>query len=242
MNTLQKTVIYFKMFAKEMLRKPSRKIFFGAVRYFPSWRRSLLNDKNSVSDSMPWLAFAAIDFLRKIIRPEMSVFEYGSGGSTLFWSQHVRNVVSIEHEQSWYNRMKNELLNRQIKNVQYVLSEAEQDESTAKGDFRDPEQYASSDSQFARNSFKSYVRQIERFSNQSFDIIIVDGRARPSCILHSIDKVKKGGYLIIDNTEREYYLSPFTFALSGWKVWKFYGPVPYSHNFSETTIIQKPLT
>ena len=138
--------------------------------------------------------------------------------------------------------MKDELLRRDIENVQYVLSEAEQDRSAAKSDFRDPEQYASSDPQFTGNSFQSYARQIERFTNQSFDIIIVDGRARPSCILHSIDKLKKGGYLIIDNTEREYYLSPFIFAFSKWKVWKFYGPVPYSYNFSETTIFQKPLT
>jgi hypothetical protein len=239
MNTLQKTVIYFKMFAKAMLRNPSWKTFSGAIRYFPSWHRHLLNDKNSVSDSMPWLAFGAIDFFKKIIRPEMSVFEYGSGGSTLFWSKHVRNVVSIEHEQSWYSRMKDELLSRQIKNVQYVLSEPEDDRSLTKIDFTDPEQYASSDPQFHGRSFKCYAKQIERFPNQSFDVIIVDGRARPSCILHSIDKLKKGGYLIIDNTERKYYLSPFTFALSKWKAWKFYGPVPYSYNFSETTIYQK---
>jgi len=240
MNTIRKTVIYFKMFTKAILRKPSLETFLGGIKYFSSWHRHLLDDRNSVSDSMPWLTFGAIDFLKKIIHPQMSVFEYGSGGSTLFWTQHVSNVVSIEHERSWYNRMKDEISSRQIKNVQYVLSEAEQDSGAVRANFKVPEHYASSDPRFTGNIFKSYAKQIERFTNQSFDIIIVDGRARPSCILHSIDKLKNGGYLIIDNTERKYYLSPFTFALSKWKVWKFYGPVPYSYNFSETTIFQKP--
>ena len=40
-------------------------------------------------------------------------------------------------------------------------------------------------------------------------------------------------------SERKYYLAPFTFAKSHWKVWKFYGPVPYSYHFSETTIMQR---
>lgn len=38
-----------------------------------------------------------------------------------------------------------------------------------------------------------------------FDIIIVDGRDRVKCIESSIPKLKSGGWLILDNSERTYY-------------------------------------
>ncbi|MCX7013966.1 MAG: hypothetical protein NTW86_15675 [Candidatus Sumerlaeota bacterium] len=36
----------------------------------------------------------------------MAVFEYGSGNSTLWWSQQVSRVVSYEHDRDWYNSLK----------------------------------------------------------------------------------------------------------------------------------------
>ena len=83
------------------------------------------------------------------------------------------------------------------------------------------------------------MKQIDQYPDEYFHIVVVDGRARPSCISHALKKVKKGGYLIVDNSERDYYLVPFMFKKPYWRVWKFYGPVPYIYHFSETTIIKK---
>lgn len=47
---------------------------------------------------------------------------------------------------------------------------------------------------------------IKKFPDNYFDIVLVDGRSRPSCLFHSLNKVKKGGLLVLDNAEREYYL------------------------------------
>jgi predicted O-methyltransferase YrrM len=35
----------------------------------------------------------------------MSVFEYGCGASTLWWAAKVKEVISIEHDREWYERM-----------------------------------------------------------------------------------------------------------------------------------------
>ncbi len=239
MNTLQKSAIYLKMSIKAMMHNPSFHTINGSIKYFPGWLKHLTDRKNSVSDNMPWLAFGAIDFIKSIVRTNMSVFEYGSGGSTLFWSLHVKSVVSVEHEPSWYVKMASEFSKKQIGNVEYILAEAEDDKMFETKSFLNPGDYISADNHFKGKSFEGYVKQIDRFPDQSFDLIIIDGRARPSCIAHSLTKLKQGGYLVVDNSEREYYLSPFTINRQDWNVWKFYGPVPYNYNFSETSIFQK---
>jgi outer membrane receptor protein involved in Fe transport len=35
----------------------------------------------------------------------MTVFEYGSGNSTFWWSQNVSSVVSYEHDSEWYSSL-----------------------------------------------------------------------------------------------------------------------------------------
>lgn len=55
----------------------------------------------------PWWSRTAIDLIQKNLTKDFAVFEWGSGNSTLFWSQYVGSVVSIEHDPEWYERMKN---------------------------------------------------------------------------------------------------------------------------------------
>jgi hypothetical protein len=53
--------------------------------------------------------------------------------------------------------------------------------------------------------------------------------------------VKKGGYLIVDNTDRSYYLAPFPELQdpSKWKKTEFQGPVFFQHAFSKTSFFKK---
>lgn len=167
------------------------------------------------------------------------VFEYGSGGSTIFWAKHCKMVVSVEHDLDWYQKMKNEISRLDLANIEYVLAQAAPGDLPGIMDIGNPDAYASSDPQFHKKNFESYAKTIDKYPDQSFDIIIVDGRARPSCIKHALPKLRSNGFLIVDNSEREYYLKPFTFPASHWEIRKFAGPVPYVLNFSETTILKK---
>jgi predicted O-methyltransferase YrrM len=64
---------------------------------------------------IPWYTYAATDYLVKMIRNDMSVFEYGSGSSTLWWALRVERVVSVEHDPKWYR-----LIGKQLpSNVEY---------------------------------------------------------------------------------------------------------------------------
>ena len=237
--SFDKTMIYFRMSAKTFLRHPNGLVISSIMQDFPAWRAHLQDGRNPVDDKMPWICFSAIRFIRKIVRPDMNVFEYGSGGSTLYWATHVHKIVSVEHDPLWFKKMIGELDKQGINNVDYILSEPMPDPAFMAKNYAEPDDYISSDPAYEGKSFQSYAKTIDKFHNEEFDVIVVDGRARPSCIKHAIGKLKKNGYLIIDNSERKYYLRPFSVDSSSWEIRKFAGPVPYTINFSETTILKK---
>jgi hypothetical protein len=66
--------------------------------------------------AVPWYTYSAIAFLEGKVDPAMSVFEYGSGNSTIWWSRRVANVVSCEHDREWFESTKQKLL----ANVEYL--------------------------------------------------------------------------------------------------------------------------
>jgi hypothetical protein len=238
MNNIQKLVIYLKMSVKAVANKTDWNTIQGTIAYFPSWQKYLLKDTTSVQP-IPWLSFNAISHLKKLVRPDMVVFEFGSGGSTLFWSKHVTKVISIEHEPEWYHRMKDDFNNRNLRNVDYNLITPEPDGHFYEKSASNPDHYISSDIHFKGKNFESYVRHIDKYPDGFFDIVVVDGRARPSCIAHAVKKIKNGGLLILDNSERKHYAYSLQQFTKTWDRRDFLGPVPYSYNFSQTTIAKK---
>ncbi|MES1224680.1 MAG: hypothetical protein ABUT20_54815, partial [Bacteroidota bacterium] len=72
-------------------------------------------------------------------------------------------------------------------------------------------------------------------------LILIDGRARTSCIKHAVGKLKPSGFLILDNAERKYYTSEQTILISETLdlVLDALAPVAFSPDFSQTRIWQK---
>jgi hypothetical protein len=60
----------------------------------------------AIKTRTPWFNYDAIDFLKSYITKGMTVLEFGSGGSTLFFSDHCKSVVSIEEEENLTNHIK----------------------------------------------------------------------------------------------------------------------------------------
>ena len=121
----------------------------------------------------------------------MRVFEYGSGGSTMFWISRVLEVNSVEHDLSWYTNMKKQLDQQSVQNVHYILAEPVADPGFSKKSFENPGDFISSSSMYAGKNFEQYAKSIDLFPDNYFDIIIVDGRARPSCIQQGLPKLRK---------------------------------------------------
>ena len=183
-------VIYLKKSLKSIWKYPKPGNLISYIRLYPDWKEHLKPGRNSVDDRMPWISFDAIDYLKKIARPNMRVFEYGSGGSTMFWISRVQELISVEHDLSWYSRMKS-ILDRQTSgNFKFILAEPTSDIGFEEKKFENPSDFISGDDSYKGKSFENYARVIDQFPDNYFDIIIVDGRARPSCIQQGIPKLK----------------------------------------------------
>jgi len=58
---------------------------------------------------VPWYTYPAIEFLSQLSFEGRTVFEYGSGNSTLFWCARAGRVVSVEHDELWYTKMRSRI-------------------------------------------------------------------------------------------------------------------------------------
>jgi hypothetical protein len=154
------------------------------------------------------MPFAAIDFLKKWLHKEMVVFEYGSGGSSLFFASRVNHLYSVEHDAAWFAAVQKKIQEKNIKNLSYTLMRPEP-ASSVLDNCGNPDLYLSCMREYKDYSFEKYVKSIDQYPDQYFDLVIVDGRARPSCIKHALPKIKRKGILLLDNANRSYYLQPF---------------------------------
>jgi len=72
------------------------------------WIRSLAEGVpvDAEGRPLPWINYPAIDFLARRAKPDMSVFEYGCGHSTLWWAARVREVIACDHDREWIERIR----------------------------------------------------------------------------------------------------------------------------------------
>ncbi len=204
----------------------------GSIKYLLSFYRSLCFGYSPLDAKQPWIVFKATDWLGTYLKEEMSVFEYGSGGSTLFFSKRVRKVVSVEHNPDWHKRVSDVLISDGILNCEYILCEPEKLNLDQHPLYSD-----TSYTSIAREglSFEKYVKIIEKYPDATFDLIFIDGRARASCISHAVKKVRRGGYLMLDNSDRVIYHSAIS-LLSAYKRTDFLGVGPATTVLFQTSI------
>lgn len=167
----------------------------------------------------PWMSQKAVRFLDKKITREQIGIEWGSGRSTLWFGERLKSLISVEHDPCWYSYISKQIQKKEFKNVNYhyIALEHAVKEPTVPYYEKMP----------------AYVKAIEKCEDESIDIAIVDGHYRQACILVSLKKIKKGGLLLVDNTN--------WLPLEEWCVPPDWLILHRSYNvMSETTIWQKP--
>jgi hypothetical protein len=155
---------------------------------------------------LPWFSYAAIDFLEKFLKGHMTVCEFGSGGSTLFFARRVRSVLSIEDNANWFERVSGRLKHERLDNVALKLCPF---------DFANPVGFEESE----------YLRAL---AGGPFNIIVVDGSeqwipVRPICFQRAEGQVASGGLIVVDDSWRYPELRRENRAKE-WRVFKSVGP------------------
>ena len=132
----------------------------------------------------PWMAPSAVTVLEdEIIKPDFIAFEWGSGGSTLWLAHRCKSVVTIEHDLGWFGKVSADLDNCKVEHVEM--------------------HYVPKDS--GSHEYDDYAKTILEFPDDVFDLVFVDGRNRAECVKRAVPKVKPGGYLVLDDAQREEY-------------------------------------
>jgi hypothetical protein len=222
-------VVYFLSSAKGLLLRGGIGVFVHDIRHFFQWRKYKLSEQNSLAFHIPWMCFSVIEFLEKWLRKEMVVFEYGSGGSSLFLAKRVQAVYSVEHDSRWFTELQQVFLKEAEGRLHHQLVLPEEGFTEQSNSCNHPDFYFSCMGAYKGFRFQNYVQTIDQHPDDYFDLVIIDGRARPSCIKHAIPKIRQGGVLLVDNADRGYYLTPFPelFDETKWKRLTFKGHTPY---------------
>ncbi|MDH3691158.1 MAG: hypothetical protein OEU36_17075 [Gammaproteobacteria bacterium] len=204
---------------------------WNLIRFYRVWKASLSVDASPVKDKSPWMTFSAIEFLDRFLDKEKTVFEYGCGGSSLFFARRARHVISAEHDPAWA-----ELVDKEIGEAGYGNWQCRVVEPTH-NDGQCDSGYSSRGKSLRDKCFEAYAKTITAYPDKSFDVVVIDGRARVGCAIHAVNKVAEHGCFVLDNSERDWY-APIHELLKGygWKRYNFFGPGPYNRYFWATTI------
>lgn len=146
---------------------------------------NVIGRKTPADLELPWFSYAAIDFLDDFLSPEMTVCEYGSGGSTFFFARRANSVLSIEDNPQWFTLVSNRLREKSIRNVTMRLCQF---------DFKNPAGFENSE-------------YLNAMPDKPFDVIVIDGseewtRIRPVCFEKAQSRVKKNGIIVVDDSWR----------------------------------------
>lgn len=125
---------------------------------------------------VPWIPFTARRALLEVITPEFFVWEIGAGFSTLWLSDRVKKVVSIEAAQDWYDRLREIIAREQIKNV----------------DLR-------------YEWVADRMADFSELPDGTLDLLFVDGGPRGHCLENGFQKVRPGGYIYLDNWDTKIF-------------------------------------
>ena len=171
--------------------------------------------RDEAGNPVPWMTYPAIDFLKKNLNKNHKIFEFGCGSSTLFFAERVKQVTGIETREKWFAMLNIALQEARLDNVELSLME-----DGLTNDFYQT---------FAKNSGKK------------FDFIIVDSIKRFLSATNSIDALKPGGSIILDDSERDNYKKIFDFfAEKNFTRQDFPGVAPMQTREKNTTIFTLP--
>jgi hypothetical protein len=181
-------------------------------------------------NAIPWFTYASIDFLKNRIQKTHHIFEYGSGGSSIWFSKHAQSVDSVEHHEGWYNKIIQ--LAKPLPNLKVSLVQLKKNHQSLEyailAFIRDDE---------GNNNYINHVNTTEK----KYHIVIIDGLFRNDCLVACLSNLTKDGIIILDNTN---YSKELDFGIKfmrqeGFKQLDFWGMIPIFEQKSCTTIFYK---
>jgi predicted O-methyltransferase YrrM len=164
------------------------------LRFPAAWLRA----RRGHTPERPWIVPAAIGWLRRRIRSDWSILELGSGRSTAWFAKRAAHVISLEDNEFWHGHTRDTLEAERLVNVDLRLRPVE-----------------------------SFPREVASLPDRTFDLVVVDFLEAPEvtridCIEPARERVRPGGHLLLDDSDRPGYAEAFE-LLDAWRFRSFTG-------------------
>lgn len=213
-NKLAKKVLPEKIYKNLFLLRHLQKLATrdGAYLVETGYIKSIKNFEpvNKDGKPIPWMNYSFVDFLEPRLLQSMNIFEYGSGFSTLYLSDKVGTITSVEFDKSWFEKMEKSLKDKG--NCSIIF----------------------------RAGKKQYIEAVKEYGDDRFDIIIVDGRDRTECVKHILPFLNDDGVIILDDSWKAKFDEVFEFFKeNGFKELSFTGLKPGGIIVDKTTVFYK---
>ncbi|MFV0526129.1 MAG: class I SAM-dependent methyltransferase [Acidimicrobiales bacterium] len=160
------------------------------------WMRSLLaiHDVEAMAAlGVPWWSYQAIGTVDAWLagRSGATAFEWGSGASTVWLAARTDRVTAVEHHEGFAATVDGLIpAHAEVIAVPPVATTDPAVPSAKPGN--------------AGLDFSAYVAAIDR-TDDRYDLICIDGRARGACLDRAVDHLVPDGIIVFDNTDRDRY-------------------------------------
>ena len=219
---MNKIIFGLKKFKHDLEFVRSKSQVFSLSLHIELWIKDFLLKKSPLDAGFPWINYSVIQFLHHSINPKMQVLEFGAGGSSVFFLNRNINLFSIEHEEVWIHEVKKRVSSIHFaKWSPYLVLSKDKDSSVPHVD--------------------DYLAPLKKISNSSLDIVFVDGRHRVESIRRSMNLLKDGGIIILDNSDRTHYEDAFK-LLEDWSLLKTACITNASEFVTPAAIWKKPIS
>lgn len=121
----------------------------------------------------PSLSFRAIAEIDRLLQPTYRCVEFGSGMSTPWFAARCGFLLSIENNKDWHRRVSAMIDGPRYSHVRYEL--------------RDDDRFS----------------DLSGYDDGFFDFALIDGWDRHGCVLSVVPKIKPGGWIYLDNTDKD---------------------------------------
>ncbi len=157
---------------------------------------SIFDASDLAKMDLAWWSYPAMARVEEFLgeRPGARVFEYGAGASTAWLARRAGQVDSVEHDVEWVEFVRELLADTAGVKLHAVPATPATPQTVVRSG-----RVGHTDLDFGE-----YVATIDRVGG-TFDLIVVDGRARNDAFRRSLDHLAEGGVIVFDNLKRKRY-------------------------------------
>ena len=148
----------------------------------------------NVLGTKPLMVKNEIEYIEKILKPHHIMFEWGSGGSTIYFPKFVKKYYSVESQYHWFRFVRNKLRNeKDIFNktsLKYIQ----------------PNEFYPYEDEPIRNEFTDYIEYIGKTGETKYDVVLVDGinKSRLYCVIECLKYIDDNGIVLVhDYSDRD---------------------------------------